>query len=202
MRRIALAAGLLSACLVGTGDETRLWGQGDAKDYNDGVAASPAALRNGTATLEQVQEVLGVNDDTIHGEPVWELDEEADVDLDGVKDLVITNHTIEMVGGRYHSVFLKTAKGFRYVGGFEGEMRTLPVEKGKPARLIVSATTETEAMAVELAELQAGGLHRLARVEMKTAGCEAKDNPLYQELVCGDKAVSAETLKKAFPSLG
>jgi hypothetical protein len=98
-------------------------------------------------------------------------------------------------------VFLKTAKGHRFIGGFEGEMRTLPVEKGKPVRLIVSATTETDAMAVVLAEIHANGLHRLARTEMKTAGCDADDNPLYQELVCGGKAVSAESLKKAFPNL-
>jgi hypothetical protein len=96
-----------------------------------------------------------------------------------------------------YSVFIGSSKGFRYVGEFQGEIRALPVEKDKPVRFVIARFADDNKMRLDLAELQPAGLHRLAKAEMVTGGCEARDNPSFTEMMCG-KTVSTEAVKKVF----
>ncbi|HEX5000295.1 MAG TPA: hypothetical protein VFY29_18885 [Terriglobia bacterium] len=196
MKRVLLIAGALTLAMT-AGAATHFAQGGAAEpDFNAGVAGSPEALRNGVATYEQVTGFLGVDDSELHGEPVWEIYEE-DVNQDGARDLMISNRVSTGVHGQFYSLFIGSSRGYRYAGEFEGDIRTLPVEAGKPVRFVITNKISDNRMQVELAELQASGLRRLAKAEMTTAGCEAGDNAAYTELVCG-KTVSAETLKNVF----
>jgi hypothetical protein len=167
-------------------------------DLNATVAGSPAELRNGVATRAQVIGFLGVDDSELHGEPVWEIIED-DLDADGAKDLLISNHLNTTEGGNTYAVFIGSPKGYRYVGNFTGDIRMLPAEAGKPVRFVIASFAGDKKMTVELAELQASGLRRIKKAEMVTGGCEAQDNPTFTALVCAEK-ISMEAVTKVFGS--
>jgi hypothetical protein len=196
MKRTLLTVGVLLA--VWTAGATTFLAQSPTEpDFNAPVAKSPAELRNGVATKDQVAAFLGVDDSELHGEPVWEI-REFDLTLDGVKDLLISNHVNKADSGEdIYAVFIGSAKGFRYVGNFQGDIRTLPVESGKPVRFLIASVSADDKMKIDLVELQPAGLHRVARAEMVTQGCDAQDNPTFTELVCAEK-ISVETVKKVF----
>jgi dienelactone hydrolase len=163
----------------------------------------PRDLRNGTATMEQVRDWMQAEHRKVFPEiPVEQVSlpiREEDLDLDGIGDVLIDRY-VTGSSSRPTSTFLKTPRGYRFIGTFHGTVRPLAAESGQRSRFVIASAMGTSRMHLRLAELQADGLHQAAAAIL-TAGDSGsvEGNQLYREVMSAD-VVSPETLRKVFGS--
>ncbi len=168
-----------------------------ADDLNSRVATSPDDLRDGTATLDQIEAWMA-REWAAPGEPRWVIDQ-PDLDSDGTADLVVADDRFTGTGGRNWQAFVRTPRGFRYIGELASGIRPLPAFGGHP-RVVMAGHISAGEVGVALAELRDDGLHRLASAVL-AAGDQgtAEGNRLFNELMLAP-TVSVEVLRMIFGS--
>jgi hypothetical protein len=164
----------------------------------------PSALRDGTATMEQVRAWLLAEHTNVYPEiPVDQVPfpvRELDLDLDGKNDALIERYRRDTVSGP-RSAFLNTARGYRFIGTFYGDIRPLSFERGQPSRFVITSAMKNGSVHVRLAVLRADGLHQMATAIIAAGdGGTADGNRLYREIISAD-VLSSGTLRKIFGDL-
>lgn len=140
-------------------------------------------FRDGTATLAQVQDWVTRTwtDGYFRNESPGPAPAPIDLDQDGVADL-LREIPGGGSGGAMHAAFLSTPSGYRFAGTFQG--RVVPVSRaaGEPPRVVTSSRSGGGCWVVQLIELRAAGMYRLAQSSLR-AGVDdharAEDSRLY-----------------------
>ena len=167
-----------------------------------GTATSPPrALRNGTATIEQVRAWMRAEHVNVYPEvPVEQVPfpvRELDLDFDGTSDLLMQRYAQRSEGGA-NSAFLTTPRGYRFIGSFYGTIRPLPVEPGQRSRFVIASAMGNNRVHVRLAELNEDGLQQVSAAILAAGDSgTVEGNRLYRELVAAE-VVSPETLSQVF----
>ncbi len=172
-----------------------------AQPMNGTMTPLPGALRNGTATMEQIRAWMQAEHVNVWPEiPVEQVPftvQEKDLDSDGINDVLMQRYA-RTSGTGAHSAFLSTSRGYRFIGTFFGDIRPLRVESGQRNRFVIVSAMGSGRAHVRLAELQPDGLHQVATAILSAGDSgSAEGNRLYRELMSVD-VVSAETLRQVF----
>jgi hypothetical protein len=176
-----------------------------AQPMNGTATRLPTELRNGTATIAQVRAWMQAEHSNVYPEiPIAQVPfavQEQDLDLDGISDLMMDRYTQRSDGGP-RSAFLRTARGYRFIGTFYGTIRPLPVERGQRSRFVLASAMRTGSVHVRLAELDPDGLHQLAAAILATGDSgTAEGNRLLSELVSAE-VIASGTLRQVFGEHG
>jgi hypothetical protein len=161
----------------------------------------PGDLRSGTATMEQVRAWIHAEHLNVYPEvPVDQVTfpvREQDLDFDGISDVLIERHA-SGASEKPLSAFLKTPRGYRFIGSYYGTIRPLRVESGKASRFLITSAMGNSRVHVRLTELRPDGLYQLATAILSAGDTgTAEGNRLYGELMSAD-LVSPETLGYVF----
>ena len=176
-----------------------------AQPMNSTMIPLPESLRNGTAPVEQIGAWIHAEHKNVYPEiPIDSAPfrtRELDLDLDGVNDRTMQRYGRTSAGGA-HSAFLKTPRGYRFIGSFVGDIRPLPLVAGQRGRFVVTSPMGSGKVHVRLAELRADGLHQLATAILAAGDSgSAEGNRLYRDLMSADVDLTGDRNSESLGSI-